>query len=676
MKIEKVKINNFRSLKNFKIDLEENMSLIIGKNNTGKTSFIEVLNKFLNSEKFESEDFNLEYIKELENNLEDDNYQFVNQGISLKIFIKYDENDNLRNISNFLTTLDVENNYIILGFEYILIEEAFMKMKEKYKEYKLKSEKGFEYFFKHNQRKFFKIVKKSIEYDIASADEKEDTFIILENKEKEIKKVISMKQISAKRAVDNKDSNKTLSIQSSNYYEKIKDNPEIEQTLNEFREEVEKADQKFDLNYKNIFKGVVDKVKEFGGLKKDEFDIEIKSLLSEGNILKGNTTVLYSYKNQSKLPEYYNGLGYMNLISIIFEIEILINEFCKEDNVADINLLFIEEPEAHTHPQMQYIFIKNIKNLLEKYKKDKKINLQTVITTHSSHIVSQSEFSDIKYFNRLDENGTWCKNLKDLEKEYIDEKESYKFLKQYLTLNKAEIFFADKIILIEGDTERILLPAMLKKMDLECQDEEKFLSQNISIVEIGRFSKIFEKFIDFIQIKTLIISDIDSTQKSISKKGKTTYKSCRVEDANAIRTSNESLRFFFNIKNDDNSLNVIKAIHIKDRILKKENDVWKKDENGIVMFQYQQKEESVNYYPRSFEDAFICINRSFIDESYESLKNKHILDEQVDDFYRIATECVESKPSFAIEILLKSDENYSNWKIPQYIKEGLEWLKK
>jgi predicted ATP-dependent endonuclease of OLD family len=31
------------------------------------------------------------------------------------------------------------------------------------------------------------------------------------------------------------------------------------------------------------------------------------------------------------------------------------------ENQADINLLFIEEPEAHTHPQMQYVFIKNIK---------------------------------------------------------------------------------------------------------------------------------------------------------------------------------------------------------------------------------------------------------------------------------------------------------------------------
>ena len=43
--------------------------------------------------------------------------------------------------------------------------------------------------------------------------------------------------------------------------------------------------------------------------------------------------------------------------------------------------------------------------------------------------------------------------------------------------------------------------------------------------------------------------------------------------------------------------------------------------------------------------------------------------------YELTQKCIDKKSSFAIEILLCSDENYSNWKIPKYIKEGLEWLK-
>ena len=106
-----------------------------------------------------------------------------------------------------------------------------------------------------------------------------------------------------------------------------------------------------------------------------------------------------------QLTYHYNGLGYMNLISMIFEIEILVHEFKKEADKtpADINLLFIEEPEAHTHPQMQYIFIKNIKKLLAEgiTRKDGiKRRLQYIISTHSSHIVADSDFNDIKYLKK------------------------------------------------------------------------------------------------------------------------------------------------------------------------------------------------------------------------------------------------------------------------------------
>lgn len=48
MKINKIKIENFRLLKNFQLDLENELSLVIGKNNCGKTSLLAVLDKFLN----------------------------------------------------------------------------------------------------------------------------------------------------------------------------------------------------------------------------------------------------------------------------------------------------------------------------------------------------------------------------------------------------------------------------------------------------------------------------------------------------------------------------------------------------------------------------------------------------------------------------------------------------
>ena len=48
MKVFKIQIENYRLLKSFSIDLEDELSLVIGKNNTGKTSILSVLDKFLN----------------------------------------------------------------------------------------------------------------------------------------------------------------------------------------------------------------------------------------------------------------------------------------------------------------------------------------------------------------------------------------------------------------------------------------------------------------------------------------------------------------------------------------------------------------------------------------------------------------------------------------------------
>ena len=69
MKITKMVINNFRLLKSTEIDLEKELSLIIGKNNCGKTSILTVLTKFLGEQSstnnFNYDDFNIDFQKEL-----------------------------------------------------------------------------------------------------------------------------------------------------------------------------------------------------------------------------------------------------------------------------------------------------------------------------------------------------------------------------------------------------------------------------------------------------------------------------------------------------------------------------------------------------------------------------------------------------------------------------------
>ncbi|MCT7587750.1 ATP-dependent nuclease [Aliarcobacter butzleri] len=691
MKIKQIEVKNYRLLKDFTLDLEDELSLVIGKNNCGKTSLLLALNKFLNSGKFKSDDINLDYKKQLTTFMLSsfpNETDYIKDGIYLRLYIEYNDTDNLSNINELMMDLDELNNQIILNFELVLTYEKLLQMKSDFDAivgFTGSNEEKIKYFFKNELLKYFTYSEKSI-----SLNKQKEVIDFIDLKKENIKldKVINYKYISAKREVSNKDINNTLSSQTSRIYDKNESTPEQKEAIDKFKIELLKTDKQLDVNYKDIFKDIVEKVSKFGGMKADDSIISIHSSLQHQDLLKGNTTVMYSQDGDS-LPEHYNGLGYMNLISMIFEIETLLIEFKKslEEKPADINLLFIEEPEAHTHPQMQYIFIKNIKSLLEdgiKRADGNNRKLQYIITTHSSHIVSESDFNDIKYLKKQNKNSVISKNLKDLKKEYVEngEEENYRFLKQYLTLNRAELFFTDKAILIEGDTERILIPAMMKKIDEESLiTDKKLLSQNVSIVEVGAYSQIFEKFIDFIGVKTLIITDIDSVNN--------TGNACEVFSSSATNTSNSSLKYFF----DKSSLSDYINRSLDNKILIKNNTTKKWEINkddGFLLIVYQTKEinaDAINYNGRSFEDSFFHINKQFMYENLTKfsigIKNPRYINSIHKDYqdspYLWADECINKKPSFAMEILRNSKEengkSFVNWNIPSYIKEGLIWLR-
>lgn len=716
MKIKKLFIKNFRILSDFQIDLEDEISLIIGKNNSGKTSILTILDKFLNqSDKnsFSIEDFNLAFKKQLQILIEDakelseEEYLKYYNGISLRILILYNNNDSFINVQKLMLDLDPANNYIVLGFDYYLSFKNYLGIRKDLAQYrhretvkKAEAEgceppkkynvKGFSEFFKLHYQKYFQTRKKSIFYDKTSQKIVEDNYILIEDLK--ISDLISFKYISATRDVTNKETDKTLSLQTSKIYERKENDENEAKKIDDFYDTIINTDEELSKIYETFFEDIIVKIKNLGGIRENESILSVLSTLQSKELLKGNTTVYYKHE-LSDLPEQYNGLGYLNLISMIFEIEIKKYEFQRSSSEvpSDINLLFIEEPEAHTHPQMQYVFIKNIRTIVEDKisKKIKNIDniefeicrsLQTIISTHSSHIVADSDFDEIKYLKKTDTISS--KNLKDLKKLYDDTGKQYQFLKQYLTISRAEIFFADKAILIEGDTERILLPTIMKKIDINLSQYDKenkkipLLSQNVSIIEVGAYSEVFELFIDFIGVKTLIVTDLDSTHK-VKKLNKndieiTKGEACRV--AIGDNYANPALKFFLNNK----TLEELKSLTLKDKCLVKTADKWIQNENGTVCITYQTN--YAGYTARSFEESFLVIpqNKNLVIsniESFKGVKNpRHFVDENKDS-YDLANECINKKTHFALDILYHSNDDYSNWEIPEYIKEGLLWLK-
>lgn len=698
MKISNIKIKNYRLLRDFSIDLESELSLVIGKNNTGKTSILTLLEKFLSfSEKhrFSYDDFSIEYRNSLKPMVEgaaallekEFNANHEN-GIKLFLTIEYGPKDNLGNINKIMMDLDPANNAAVLCFGYELHFTDYVKLREDYAKFKKKQDekkaankdyevRGVLDFIKENHGNYFRTTRKSVAYNFAAKVIDESNFIDLIAEKINLKDIINFKYISAKREVANTSSDKTLSAQTSRIYDRTEISDGQNEIIESFKSKLSEADVSLSGVYKNLFENVISKVRNFGGIKISDSDIAIVSTLRHQELLAGNTTVVYKHDAGDQLPEHYNGLGYMNLISMIFEIEILLQEFKRERETkpADVNLLFIEEPEAHTHPQMQYVFIKNIKKLIsEGVKRSDGENrpIQYIISTHSSHIVADSDFDDIKYLKK-DKDGVKARNLKDLRKQYEADPKQYQFLKQYLTISRAEIFFADKAILIEGDTERILVPTMMKKLDMaEAQRHEAartkdehlpLLSQNISIVEVGAYSQIFGHFIEFVGIKSLIITDLDAAGVDGT--------ACEV--AKGTTTSNSALQFFFG----SDQLANFKAYSMDQKRVRKAGDAWEMHADGRVCVVYQTDENA--YTGRSFEDSFIHINRAFIagkKAEFRGLKNRGHFDDKAKDAYDLAEQCILKKTHFALDILFHSDEKFSNWQTPAYINDGLLWLKK
>jgi len=166
------------------------------------------------------------------------------------------------------------------------------------------------------------------------------------------------------------------------------------------------------------------------------------------------------------------GLGSNNLLFIAAEL-LLLETGLK--NAAKVAL--IEEVEAHLHPQAQLRLIDYLQN------SDSFKDVQFILTTHSPNLASKIDL----------ENLFICKqgNVFPMGNKYTHlNKNDYAFLERFLDVTKANLFFCDGLILVEGDAENILLPTFADLLGIS------FPKHGISIVNMGslsfmRYTKVF-----------------------------------------------------------------------------------------------------------------------------------------------------------------------------------------
>lgn len=729
MKIAWLEIENFRVLKSVRLELEESLSLLVGRNNSGKTSVLLAIEKLTQSSspKVTVSDLNLDFLKELNDAIAGDKLdEFAGKGIVLRVRIDYGEDDNIACLRPALMDLDDQNNTVIVEWRYEVDESKASQFMTEYGEWldahasANKTPAMLHRFLKRRMRLLFSLKRLALE---TRDGEVVDRGHSAELQFVEMSRIFQYGAIRVPRGVSNVDSSSALSGAAERYYASLDDDSDEGKSAKQIIDSAfDQADDLLTSQYKKVFADVVKDVGRFGGIRSGESVISLLSNLNASEALKGNIQVGYigpaGDEAMPTLPEWANGLGYMNLISILMEMVVALKRLKSSDDVgrAAVNLLVVEEPEAHTHPQLQRIFMTQIKRLLkERWPEGEKdgakdgftsagSSLQAIVTTHSAHIVASATFDDIKYFRRSD-GGVEIRNLSNLEALYdkkAGEEARYKFLTHYLTVSRADILFADELILFEGDTERILLPAMMKKFDMSReakgtegdegstapsggQDEAEayvgLTSRHISLVEAGAYSEVFDPLIRFLGLRTLIITDADY-------RGADNQSTCYMP---GCKSGNAAVKHFLRHVQD---FEKDQGAYLSENCLTKL--VYDSGENGgkggwrlpgddevatlCVATQGVFSKDDVKYVPYSFEDAFFVENRKFVmdnKEQFTGLKNRKLISDTQCP-YHFAESCIGSKPSFAMDILLNSSydngEVFGGWVTPQYIQKGLTWL--
>jgi putative ATP-dependent endonuclease of OLD family len=150
-----------------------------------------------------------------------------------------------------------------------------------------------------------------------------------------------------------------------------------------------------------------------------------------------------------------NGMGYNNLIYMGTVLGNL--KEWQEVETDSYNALLIEEPEAHLHPQLQDLVLAFLRGVSEE-RNEKPIQIFT--TTHSPTLTSQASLDNITMLFEGDD------AIKALPLGICPLDPFHKTdLERYLDVTKAQLFFAKGVVLVEGISEALLLPAFAKLLE-------------------------------------------------------------------------------------------------------------------------------------------------------------------------------------------------------------------
>lgn len=202
------------------------------------------------------------------------------------------------------------------------------------------------------------------------------------------------------------------------------------------------------------------------------------------------------------------GLGHLNILYIALKLV----EFEVSRNHEVLNIMIVEEPEAHIHTHIQRTLFENL-NIKDKY-------TQVIMTTHSTHL---SEVSNIAKMNVLMRRGNQALVMRPTNRlqEFaegsfgISDLSIEQCIERYLDAKRSVLLFSKAVILVEGDGEELLIPSLVKQRFGVSLDELGIGLINIGSVAFEYVACIFSD--ERIQRRCAIVTDLDAVVENAEK---------------------------------------------------------------------------------------------------------------------------------------------------------------
>lgn len=632
------------------INIASVTTLIVGKNNSGKTTIITALDKLINKSSepvFSPSDFNYYYLNECINAYIDyGRVEIPFMEFVVVITLEDESTDSLTNLVPFMLLEDVKDSELEICIRYEVSEESIytdqiIEVLNKYR--KEKTQFRFQKFLSCIENTAFKL-----NFYDKNGTKLEGRF--------KLSNLINLKVISANLVKKDTGLSEAFNRIVTYRYEHVlgtkKD--EVEESFDKMNKDITDTIQDHHTNEINIALGSV--------VSENHMKVNLSADITLEKVM--NRLIKYEYVEKDfNIPEDQFGLGYTNLMMIIAALLDYIERYPDTKYNNKINLVAIEEPETYMHPQMQELFINNINDVLRQLigSKNKYINSQLIITTHSSHILNSkihrgNSFDNINYVYKKDNQSRVVKlNNAIVMPEGVTDEDSadFRFLKKHIKFKVSELFFSDAVIFVEGFSEDTILPFYI-------ENNKELNKYYISIFSInGAHGYLYRNLIKALGVPTLIITDLDIKREDSEKEK-------QIDNLAKRETTNKTL---INFKgNSDLS-------------------VWKdyiEEEN--LYLTYQGKIEG--YYATSFEEAFILTNynntilnkvlKNLKPQIYNDIVGKILdLNKNKEQSSKWQVKLSNDKGKFASELLysmIGKEEDEELPKLPKYIANGLQWL--